>query len=162
VYTDVANYAVPFDDARAISTPSGIRDPDAAVRMLREAIATTKRKYGVLDRPFGEVSRFRHGDVDVPGDGHVGGLGPFRVITWGPLNAQGRREPTHGETWIGMIEFTTPVKAYGLMSYGNSRQRGTVHRSDQLDLLSRHELRELWLRREQVEANTIERTELRP
>ena len=81
---------------------------------------------------FGDVSRFKLGDVDVPGDGHVGGLGPFRVITWGPLDAGGKRYPQHGETWIGMIEFTTPVKAYGLMSYGNSRQPGTKHRSDQL------------------------------
>jgi acyl-homoserine-lactone acylase len=162
VYTDVANYAVPFDDARATSTPAGVRDPVAAVRMLREAIATTKRKYGALDRPFGEVSRFRLAGVDVPGDGHIGGLGPFRVITWGPLGADGTREPQHGETWIGMIEFTTPVKAYGLMSYGNSRQPGTAHRGDQLPLLSKHELRELWLQRAQVEANTVERTELRP
>jgi acyl-homoserine-lactone acylase len=44
------------------------------------------------------------------------------------------------------------------MSYGNSRQRGTRHHADQLGLLSRNEFRELWLRREQVEANLEERT----
>jgi acyl-homoserine-lactone acylase len=54
------------------------------------------------------------------------------------------------------------VKAYGLMSYGNSRQRGTTHRSDQLQLLSDHQFRELWLRREQVEAHLSARTELKP
>ena len=127
-----ANWKVPFDGANATSTPTGIKDPAAAVKMLRQAIVATKEKYGALDRVFGDVSRFKLGDVDVPGDGHVGGLGPFRVITWGPLDAGGKRYPQHGETWIGMIEFTTPIKAYGLMSYGNSRQRGTKHRSDQL------------------------------
>lgn len=157
-----ANWKVPFDGANATSTPTGIRDPAAAVAMLRQAIVTTKGKYGALDRVFGEVSRFKLGGVDVPGDGHVGGLGPFRVITWGPLDAGGKRYPQHGETWIGMIEFTTPIKAYGLMSYGNSRQRGSKHRSDQLAHLSKHEFRELWLQRSQIEANLEETTELKP
>ena len=161
-FTGLANYKVAFDPEKATSTPTGIRDPAAAVKMLREAIATTKKKYGALDRVFGEVSRFKLGDVDLPGDGHVGGLGPFRVITWGPLDASGKRYPQHGETWIGMIEFSTPVKAYGLMSYGNSRQKGTTHRSDQLELLSKHQFRELWMQRAQVEAHVSERTELTP
>ncbi|MCC7123229.1 MAG: acylase [Acidobacteria bacterium] len=161
-FTGVANYKVPFDPQNAIATPSGIKDPAAAVDMLRKAIATTKTKYGALDRVFGDVSRFKLGDVDVPGDGHVGGLGPFRVITWGALDASGKRYPQHGETWVGMIEFTTPVKAYGLMSYGNSRQRGTKHRSDQLEHLSKHEFRELWLQRAQVEQHVSETTVLKP
>lgn len=157
-----ANWRTPFDDANATSTPTGIKDPAGAVAMLRQAIVTTKEKYGALDRIFGDVSRFKLGDVDVPGDGHVGGLGPFRVITWGPLDAGGKRYPQHGETWVGMIEFTTPIKAYGLMSYGNSRQRGSKHRSDQLAHLSKHEFRELWLQRSQIEANLEEKTELKP
>lgn len=156
------NWKVAFDGARATSTPNGIKDPAAAVKMLHQAIAETKKKYGDLDRVFGEVSRFKLGDVDVPGDGHVGGLGPFRVITWGPLDAAGKRYPQHGETWMGMIEFTTPLRAYGLMSYGNSRQKGTKHRSDQIGLLSKHQFRELWFERSQVEAHVEERTELKP
>lgn len=157
-----ANYAVPFDGARATSTPAGIKDPAAAVKMLRQAIVQTRTKYGAIDRVFGDVSRFKLADVDVPGDGNVGGLGPFRVITWGPLDAAGKRYPQHGETWIGMVEFTTPVKAWGLMSYGNSRQRGTTHRADQLVHLSKHEFRELWLQRSQIEANLSETTALKP
>ena len=157
-----ANYAVPFDGAKATSTPTGIKDKAASVTMLRQAIVETKKKYGALDRVFGEVSRFKLGNVDVPGDGHVGGLGPFRVITWGALDAAGKRYPQHGETWMGMIEFTTPVKAYGLMSYGNSRQKGTTHHSDQLELLSKHEFRELWLTRPQIEAHVSEKSELKP
>jgi acyl-homoserine-lactone acylase len=161
-FTGLEHYKVPFDPENATTTPTGIKDPAVAVKMLREAIATTKTKYGALDRVFGEVSRFKLGDVDVPGDGHVGGLGPFRVITWGPLDASGKRYPRHGETWIGMIEFSTPVRAYGLMSYGNARQRGTTHRSDQLELLSKHQFRELWMQRAQVDAHVSERTELEP
>jgi acyl-homoserine lactone acylase PvdQ len=161
-FVDVSNYAVPFSADNAISTPYGVKDPAAAVELLRKAIIATKTKYGALDRVFGDVSRFKLGDVDVPGDAQVGGLGPFRVITWGPLDASGKRYPQHGETWIGMIEFTTPIKAYGLMSYGNSRQKGTTHYSDQIALLSEHKFRELWLLRSQVEDNTAEITPLIP
>ena len=61
-----------------------------------------------------------------------------------------------------MVEFSTPIKAYGLMSYGNSRQPGTKHNSDQLEMLSKHEFRELWLRPEQIQANTEAVTPLTP
>lgn len=161
-FGDTSNYAVPFSADKATSTPYGLKDPAAAVDMLKKAIVATKTKYGAIDRVFGDVSRFKLGDVDVPGDGHVGGLGPFRVITWGALDASGHRYPQHGETWVGMIEFSTPIKAYGLMSYGNSRQPGTKHYSDQLKMLSNHEFRELWLQRSQIEANLGEITPLVP
>lgn len=59
-----------------------------------------------------------------------------------------------------MIEFSTPVKAYGLMSYGNSRQKGAKHYSDQLKMLSDHKFRELCLQRGQVEAKAVEATEI--
>lgn len=155
-------YAIPWTEQRPISTPYGIKDPVAAVEQLRTAIANTKKKYGAIDRRFGDVSRFILDGVDAPGTGGFGNLGPFRVITWSEPDAKGVRTPTHGETWMAMIEFSTPVKAYGLMSYGNSRQPGTTHYSDQLDMLSKDQFRELWLRREQVEAHLSERTDLKP
>ena len=63
----------------------------------------------------------------------------------------GERTPVHGETWVSMIEFSTPLKAKGMMSYGNSTQPGSKHRGDQLELLSRKELRTLWRTRAEVE-----------
>jgi acyl-homoserine-lactone acylase len=157
-----AGYAIPWSQDRPTSTPYGIKDTAAAVEQLRTAIANTKKKYGAVDRRFGDASRFILDGVDVPGTGGFGNLGAFRVITWSDPDAKGIRTPTHGETWVAMIEFSTPVKAYGLMSYGNSRQPGTAHYSDQLGMLSRDEFRELWLRREQVEAHVSERTAFNP
>jgi acyl-homoserine-lactone acylase len=69
----------------------------------------------------------------------------------------GERTPVHGETWVSMIEFSTPMKAMGLMSYGNSTQPGSKHRSDQLEYLSRKELRTLWRTRGEVEKHLEER-----
>lgn len=52
------------------------------------------------------------------------------------------------------------MRAWGLMSYGNSRQPGSRHHDDQLEMLSQGKFRELWLQRAQVEANLEERTPL--
>jgi acyl-homoserine lactone acylase PvdQ len=155
-------YAVPWSMERSISTPYGLRDTTTAVDQLRTAIASTKEKYGAIDRPFGDVSRLILEDVNVPGSGGFGNLGAFRVMTWSGLNEDGVRTPVHGETWVAMIEFSSPVKAYGVMSYGNARQAGAGHHSDQLELVGREEFRELWLLREQIEANLEQRTPFQP
>ncbi|MCD7098567.1 penicillin acylase family protein [Stenotrophomonas sp. MMGLT7] len=147
------------DDPQA--TPAGIADVAGALDMLEQAAQETVQRYGSLDRPFGEVSRFRIGEVDVPGSGGFGNTGAFHVITWGEPGDDGVRTPRHGETWVSMVEFSTPLKAVGLLSYGNSTQPGSAHAGDQLPLLSRRQYRTLWLSRDQVEAN-LEATDTLP
>lgn len=154
------NFERPWTIEDPLGTPSGLRDPDEALGMLKTAVQKTRKTYGELDTVFSEVSRFEVDGVDLPGHGGFGNLGVFRVITWAPTGEGPRREPRHGETWVAMIEFSTPIKAKGLMSYGNSRQPGTAHYSDQLQHLDNDTFRDFWLVREEVEANTAERTVL--
>lgn len=157
-----SGFATPWSLERPVSTPYGVRDTAAAVAQLKTAIANTKRKYGAVDRPFGDASRMILDDVNVPGSAGYGNLGSFRVFTWSEPDEKGVRTPLHGETWVAMIEFSTPVRAYGLMSYGNSRQPGTTHHSDQIERVSKTDFRELWLQRDQVEAAVQERTPFVP
>lgn len=157
-FADQANYAVPWLADSPLSTPYGLKDPAQAVTMLKAAAEETIATYGRMDPRFGDVSRFIIRDKDVPGHGGYGNLGAFNVITWWDPHGDGIREPRHGETWVSMVEFSTPVKAKGIMAYGNSRQAGSAHYSDQLELLARDEYRTLWLQREEVEAHT-EQTE---
>ncbi|MGP2408031.1 penicillin acylase family protein, partial [Listeria monocytogenes] len=63
------------------------------------------------------------------------------------------RTPQHGETWVSMVEFSTPMKAVGMMSYGNSSQPGSPHNADQLSFLANKTFRDLWLTRKDVEAH---------
>ena len=149
-FTSQANYRVKWSAERPVDTPTGVADPAKAVEMLKAAIAETKSKYGAIDRPFGEVSRFTIDGVDLPGNGGFGNTGLFRTITWGPLR-DGKRTPNHGETWISMVEFSTPIKAMGMMSYGSSSQPGADHRSDQLKHLADQTFRTLWTTRAEVE-----------
>jgi acyl-homoserine-lactone acylase len=156
-FTSQGNYAVKWTLDDPLETPRGLKDPAAAVAMLKEAVAKTKALYGAIDRPFGEVSRFRLGDVDLPGNGGFGNTGIFRTITWGPMK-NGERTPVHGETWVSLVEFGTPIKAMGLMSYGNSSQPGSKHNADQLPFLASKTFRKLWIERTDVEKHVEEIT----
>jgi acyl-homoserine-lactone acylase len=156
-FTSQANYAVQWTLDDPLQTPRGLRDPAGAVAMLKQAVAKTRELYGAIDRPYGEVSRFRVGDTSVPGNGGFGNTGIFRTITWEPME-NGERKPRAGETWVAMIEFGTPMKAMGLMSYGSSSQPWSNHRGDQLQYLADGQLRTLWIERRDVEAHLEDRT----
>jgi acyl-homoserine-lactone acylase len=161
-YAGLTNYAQTWSLEEPITTPRGLKDPAAAVAMLKQAVTNTVAKYGAIDVRFGDVSRFDLDGKNIAGHGGFGNLGVFRVITWSALNENRQRTPEHGETWVAMVEFSNPIKAYGLMSYGNSRQNGTSHYNDQLEHLAADEFRELYLQRSQIEDNTVERVLLTP
>lgn len=156
-FTDQSNYAVKWSLADPLETPRGLKDPAGAVAMLKAAVAKTRQLYGAVDRPYGDVSRFHLGEVSLPANGGFGNTGVFRTITWGPMK-NGERTPMHGETWVSMIEFGTPMRAVGMMSYGNSSQPGSKHNSDQLQFLNSKTFRTLWIDRTEVERHVEERT----
>jgi len=151
-FTTEANFAAPWTLTDPWHTPDGFKDPAKAVAMLADAAKDTIAKYGSLDRPFGEVSRFHLGAYNEPGNGGFGNIGIFRVITWSPLK-NGERIPLHGETYISMIEFSKPMKAMGMLTYGESSQPGAKHMGDQLPLLSKEQMRPIWLTRAEVDAH---------
>ena len=51
------------------------------------------------------------------------------------------------------VEFSDPVKAEVLLSYGNATQPGSAHAGDQLGLFSRKQLRPVWRNRSEIEAH---------
>ncbi len=156
-FTTLKNYRETWSAERPLETPTGLKDPAAALAMLKAAVAKTRTLYGAVDRPFGDVSRFHLGAVDLPGNGGFGNTGVFRTMTWGPMK-NGQRTPVHGETWVSMVEFGTPMKAVGLMSYGNSSQPGSKHESDQLSYLANKTFRTLWTTRGEIEKHVEETT----
>ena len=159
-FSNDANYKVRWSADAPMTTPTGIKDPAQAVTMLKAAIVDTKKLYGRIDRPFGEVAKFNAGGggkLNLPGNGGFGNMGVFRVITWSPLTNDGIRVPRHGETWVSLVEFSTPIKAVGSMSYGSSSQPGSPHRDDQLKFLADKTLRTLWYSRAEVEKNLEEK-----
>ncbi len=157
-FMNEANFANPFSLSDPLNTPSGLKNPAAAVKMLGDAAVDVKKQFGSLERPYGEVTKYTAGDVRAPGESGSGSIGIFPSMIFGPYGKDGTRDAVSGETWISMVEFTTPLKAEGLMSYGDSTQPGTKHRSDQVELLSERKLRTLWMTRPEIERHLEETT----
>jgi acyl-homoserine-lactone acylase len=167
------NFAVPYSIAEPLTTPRGLKDPQAAAAMLDMAAEETEKLYGALDTPWGKVMRLEiNGQsdgsltasrgpalngVDLPGNGGYGGIGIFRVVTWGPL-LDGIKTPIHGDGFTIALEFTNPIHAKSLVSYGESSQPGSMHHTDQLPLFEHKQWRDVWRTRPDVEAN-LERRE---
>ncbi len=145
-------FAVEFDLAQPLTTPRGLKDPAAAAMMLEQAAIEVEKQYGSLDAAWGDFRRFRHGAVDLPANGATGGLGAFRVFTYGPAKDI-KPAAVFGDTFVACVEFSSPPHAQVLVSYGNSSQPGSPHADDQLPFLSRKQLRTAWRERKDVEAN---------
>jgi acyl-homoserine-lactone acylase len=98
------------------------------------------------------VARLRYGNVDLPASGGPGLFGIFRVVDLVPAT-EGRFQPIAGDTYIAAIEFSNPVQAKVLTTYGNATQSGSPHIGDQLSLYARNELRPVWRTRKEIEAH---------
>ncbi len=145
-------FSTPWDAEHPLRTPSGLADPDRSVKALEEAARQVEEEYGAIDVAWGDVHRLKRDDVDLPGNGGPGGLGIFRVISYGPPK-DGRRTAVGGDSYVAAVEFSQPVRAFSALSYGNATQPGSPHRSDQLQLVSDQKLRPVWRTRTEIEAN---------
>ncbi len=157
VASSPAFFATPWSWEAPRSTPKGISDLPGAVRGLETAARDVERKYGALDVPWGDVYRLRVGGRDLPANGGTGGIGIFRVVNYRPSD-DGRFEAASGDSYVAVTEFSDPVRARVLLSYGNATQAHSTHVGDQLELFARKELRPVWRTREDIEANLESRT----
>jgi acyl-homoserine-lactone acylase len=100
--------------------------------------------------------RLRVGEYDLPGNGGGDPNGVFRVAWYVP-DGNGTYELMGGDSWVAVIEFSTPLKARVLVGQGNATQPGSPHVGDQLALFAAKQLREPWLTRDAIEANLEDR-----
>jgi acyl-homoserine-lactone acylase len=147
-------YEVPWTLQAPLATPDGLSDPRLAVTALGQAAQTTRTLYGALDVAWGDVYRLRRDSLDLPGNGGPGGAGVFRVTDFDALPGDSTRfVATGGDSFVFAIEFSAPVRARSLLTYGNASQPGSPHRTDQLPLYARKELRPVWFTRDEVMQN---------
>jgi len=145
-----------WDPLNPVSTPAGIKDKEAAVRLLSIAAGNIIAKYGSLDIKWGDVYRFRINGLDFPANGGPDKYGIFRTISFID-DKDNRKRSIHGDTYIAITEFGKEVKAKVLLSYGNSSQPGNKHYGDQLSLMSEKKLRPALLSRSEILRNLEKR-----
>ena len=162
------NFAAPYAIDKPLTTPAGIRDPAAAAAMLDTAAAETLQRFGALDTPWGSYLRLQinnqsGGDteaprtpplngVDLPANGGPGSLGIFRVLTPGPPS-NGTATPVHGDGFTLAVEFSNPIRAKSVISYGECSQPGCAHHTDELPLVAAKQWRDVWRTHAEVLAN---------
>jgi acyl-homoserine-lactone acylase len=149
-------FEVPWTPTAPLATPDGLSDPRLAVIVMSQAAQAVAATYGALDVPWGDVYRLRRDSLDLPGNGGGGELGIFRVVDYDPIRSDTTRfAATGGDSFVAAIEFATPLRARTLLTYGNASQPGSQHRTDQLPLFARKELKPVWITREEVMANLL-------
>jgi acyl-homoserine-lactone acylase len=169
-------FAVAWDVNNPAKTPSGIADTKLALKHLEDAVRWMRTNWRSSDAmwsgeraAWGEINRFRLGDLEIPADGASGEYGLFRVIGSVPqpdgkriVGTVGKDKPMvgGGDGWIMAIEFTKPIVAYSVLAYGQTSNLQSKHSSDQLRLFANHQYKRAWFSEADIKAN-LER-EYRP
>ncbi len=139
-----------------VTTPDGLSDPKKAVDLLKQACLEVIKKYGALDIAYGDVNRFRIGNIDLPGNGGSDDVGVFRTMYFRP-DRDKKNRAVAGETYVAVTEFGAKTRASVCLSYGNASQPGNKHVGDQLQLLSEKKLRPALLEKTDVLKNLEKR-----
>jgi acyl-homoserine-lactone acylase len=145
----------PWQENSPRNTPDGLANPQKAIGTLLKVANKVKTDYGSLDVPWGEVFRLQNGNINLPANGGSGGLGIFRVVDFEPIDRK-RFQGVQGDSFVAAIEFSQPVKAMALTTYGNSTQSNSSS-SAQLKLFAQKKLRPIWRSLPEVEAHLDER-----
>ena len=145
-------FAESWDVAHPTDTPRGLAAPEVALKHLAEAVKWTTATYGAADVAWGDVNRYRVGDLDLPGEGAPGLLGAYRVQQYDPVPGspniritgwaeKDRQLAGFGDGWILLVHFTRPVQAFSVLAYGQTTDRASPHSRDQIRIFVNHSLR---------------------
>jgi len=145
-------WARPWSIDAPRSTPDGLSNPEAAIAALETAATNVVRRFGAIDVNWGDVYRLRRDNVDLPANGAQERHGVFRPIGY-EADGPNRYRAVGGDSYVAAVEFTNPVRARSIVGVGNASRAGSPHRTDQLELLSRKELKPVWRTRAEITAN---------
>jgi acyl-homoserine-lactone acylase len=148
--------ATPWQEKSPRTTPDGLADPQAAAKALAIAAAKVEAAYGSLDEAWGDVFRLRSNGEDLPANGGPGNLGIFRVLNFSSTS-DGRFQAVDGDSYVAAIEFSNPVRAMSLTSYGNATQPNSPANREALQLFVRKQLHPVWRSRQEITAHLRQR-----
>jgi acyl-homoserine-lactone acylase len=83
-------------------------------------------------------------------------LGIFQVLSFAPTQ-DSRFRAVEGDSYVAAVEFSNPVRAMVLTSYGNSTMPGLPQSGNQLQLLASQRLRPVWRSRTEIESHLAKR-----
>jgi acyl-homoserine-lactone acylase len=177
-------FAMPFDPADPIGTPSGLApagpDGDLALQNLARAVKLLEGRGIALDVPLGELQYADKAGRRMPvhgGHGWYEGLMNMQqnsrnTTTLEPMDnpplVEGSRFLTekgypvvHGSSFLMVLEYTEKgPNAKAFLTYGQSGDPSSPYFTDQTELYSREEWRPVLFDQEAIEANKVSDTKL--
>ena len=148
-------FAVPYRPD-LLNTPRGLKDPQGAVNKLLQSAGDVVKQLGALDIKWGDLFRLKRGNVNLPANGGPGFLGIFHTVEFSRA-ADGKSYSRGGDSYSAIVEFSKPVRAEVLLSYGNSSQEDSPHNGDQLSLLAQKKMRRALMSVSDVDQNLARR-----
>jgi penicillin amidase/acyl-homoserine-lactone acylase len=125
------------------------------VDALREAIAILKAHFGRLDPEWGQVNRFRRGNVDLPIDG---GPDIYRAV-YGKQQDDGTLTAVDGDTFIMFVTWDRDgrVSSQSIHQFGSATlDANSPHYADQSPLFVKMQMKPVWFREDELKGH-IER-----
>ncbi len=147
-------------DGDVFTAPDGIKDPKMAADALARAADGVRVFFGKPDIAWGDVHRIRVGDKDLPASGAPGYLGVARPFYFAP-DEDKKWGVRGGDTYVAAIEFSKPMRARAILSYGNASQTGSPYIGDQAELVIKNKLRPAWRSRKDIEKNLAKKENLK-
>ena len=152
-------FRVPWSKEAPRTTPVGLVDAMKAAHALERATKQVEKRYGSARVAWGDVFRVQYGGKDLPANGSPGDpFGIIRSAVFAPSESN-RQKIVAGDTYYAAIEFSDPLKAKVLTSYGNATQAHSRHVGDQLELFVRKQMRPVWRTRSEIEEHLESREE---
>ncbi len=139
-----------------LTTPDGFKNPQRVLATLKGVSQQLIASLGSLEVPYGSVFRIKIGEHEIPANGSFGSLGVFRTLAFSK-GTDGKYYAFHGDGYVCATEFGKEIKAKAILGYGNASQPGNKHIGDQLNLFAKKQLRNVWLKRKDVESYLEER-----
>ena len=143
----------PWSFKDPINSPDGFVNSDEMIDVIRKAAQNHLVKYPSLEIPYGDYYKLKMGDLEYPGTGGPQHLGVFRIMMSTRPSEEKVTYANFGDTFVLVIEMGEQITAKGLLTYGNSSDPENEHYGDQLEMFSKNELRNIWFKRSDQEAN---------
>jgi len=141
---------------KPLTTPDGFENPKKVLATLKDVSQHMVKTFGTLEVPYGSVFRIKLGEHEIPANGGFGSLGLFRTLAFSK-GKDGKYYAFHGDGYVCVTEFGEEIKAKVILGYGNASQPGSKHIGDQLELFSKKQLRNAWLKKSDIETHLEER-----
>lgn len=139
-----------FSLENPLNTPNKLTDE--AKNKLLDAAQQTIKNYGALDIAWGEVYQTNYAEKTLKGGLGLGEIGSFNAGFYRRGN-DSKWNLAGGSAFTAVIEFGKKIRAKGILSYGNSTEKKSLFKTDQLQLMIDRKLREIFFYQNEIDKN---------